>query len=245
MSIKYYCDKCKGHIVKKEQRVTLSVLESVNDKKTVYHLCSDCWGDVRQYLIEEPTLPTECTSTQSAQSTQTGSKTFSELLQEQMIKDSDATPTNSAGRVKTVDIDRHKFQEWELTCCPTNSKYFTNEVCSALHRFMLIGAKSNAMARYFNIPYQNINLYMRTTYRPVVMETYQPKIDKSILEAYAFNYKSAIPKVKALMATCTWSFKDIAEECHIPESVVSIIWNELPYFVNNVKEEEKPITIED
>lgn len=260
MSIKYFCDYCKLEISIPKARMVLQLVNMEDEKKTQYHLHKGCWEKYIKDVVTGSSVPikTECAELDTT--TALIDKMASELKEsDTMKKEEVSAPVNTDiieqvskkdkkskknleeqvehdEKIATADIDRDLFREWEITRSSRVTQYFTNKACSYIHRYLLLGSKPRAISMKMNIPYQSVILYIKL-WNKQGLGKYEPIMAEDILEGYAIKYRSVIPKVKALMATCTWSNVDIASECAIPEEVVQVVWDELPYFVNFDKTE--------
>lgn len=249
MSVKYYCDCCKQVIANKKDRVLVNTLIVEGDKKSAYHFHTSCWQQSLKRMLEDNFVQEDKPAVDSIIQTSLIEQAVSEQFR--AIPENTESPAitlsvepEKSVRVMTVDVDRDNWREFELTECKGITKYFTNEVCSKLHRFIMLESKPRPISNYFNIPYQTVVLYMRT-YKGKYLDSYKPLVDTAELDKIKEEYCKQIPKIKALLATCTWPFADVASECVVPEEVVRTIWDELPYFIKDYNSEKDDIFEED
>ena len=223
MSIKYFCDCCKKEITVIKSRVVVQVMSMMDEKKTTHHLCQNCWSkDIEKVLtgavIEKPL----------AKEPQIDSITASVIA---ALAEESTVVVETGVKDDKKESPENGLQSWEVSQSKGSSKYFTDEICPKIHRFILLGSKPYPISRVIGIPYQSLNIYFKS-FNKDVLNDYTPKTDVSKLKNYAITYNRIIPKIKALLATGTWSFTSIASECNVPEKLVQIIWDELPWFMD-------------
>ena len=230
MSFKCFCDLCKEEI-NTSSRIAIQVNDA--DKKTVFHYHNNCYKSHIKCILEGVTA-----SKQSIEDTEDTKTLTSIPTVETPIVKKPNEPLKE--KILTVDVDRDKFKEWELTKSKGITKYFTNAVTAKIHRYFLLKTPYRAISNMFHIPYQTVVFYHHE-FDKTGLASYSPIIDKSTLEKIWSNYKNKIPKILALIgsASRTWTFDAIHYECDIPIEIVQMIWDELPYFVRLRDENEK------
>lgn len=220
MSIKYFCDYCKEEITKQKDRVVVQATSMKDDKKQAFHFHNNCWSNYMYAMLAD-------------------GKSFDkkQLIEEtsiqEDIKEQESQTEIEEQEEQEKSVDTVKYREWERSQSKRESKYFTDEVCAKLHRFILLKSKPMAISKQLNIPYQTICLYLKN-FNQYKLDNYCSEVDINTLRKCREEYGKIIPKVKTLMATCTWSNTSIAYDCGIPEDVVQLVWDELPWFIKNI-----------
>lgn len=234
MSFKCFCDFCKEEI-KTSSRIAIQVNDA--DKKMVFHYHNNCYKSYIKRVLEGVTVPK-----QSAETVE-DTKTLSSVpIVETPIVKKPNEPLKE--KILTIDVDRDKFKEWELTKSKGITKYFTNAVTAKIHRYFLLKTSYKAISNMFDIPYQTVVLYHHE-FDKTGLAPYSPTMDKNTLDKAWANYKNKIPKILALIGSAnrTWTFDAIHYECDVPIEIVKMIWDELPYFVK-LRDENKKEYIE-
>lgn len=227
MSCYYVCDVCNKNITASIARVNIAIQKSGEQTKTIKHACNSCYVKHLQPLLNGKLAIIE---EQKESATNTTQNVVQDVVKGD-VKEEQSKDTENVEE-KTFEESLAELPKFDRPQVTRRSKYFTEKNCFNFHRMILIGAKPIAIAKSFGIEYQMIRNYANS-FDKSVAEGYQPINPVSELERICKNFKKQLPKVKALIATCTWSTKDIADETDIPERDIIIYFEDIPWFEDN------------
>ena len=210
MSIKFYCDICKKEIKKSTERVTITIQEyDGGEKKCIKHACPTCFTHKVKDLFKEVK---ETKSTEEALTEHYGT------LKKDTVHNDIIINLESVGE-----------REFNKPRIKGISKYFTLHSCYYIHRFNLLGSKVIKISERVRIPYQSVKNYV-SELELNIDGSYLPETEFKDLVKIEERIKNDIPKIKALLATCTWSFKDVADETNHPVEDIETFFRDLPWF---------------
>lgn len=215
MSIIYVCDICKKTINNPSTRVVLQANFVDNDKKMVKHFHKTCYLGYVQPAIDgkyyEEDVP--------------------EILDSVKVKESaDSTVEVKKESEEDSKSDTSVALDFSTPQVAKRSTYFNITRCFYVHRFIILGAKPTAIAKRCDIPYQTMANYMKSFNKDCI-NSYKPTNPVSALEKVIDNNLKQLPKLKALLTTCTWSIKDAANECDMDERDAQLFFDDLPWFL--------------
>lgn len=211
MSIVYICDNCKKSINNPNTRVVLQANLMDSGKKIVKHFHKTCYLGYIQPAIDGKNYKEDVSEIPDSIKVLESSSNTDDNEEEQ-----EALP-NVVSDFNTPQVIKH-------------SAYFTVEKCFHVHRFIALGARAVTIAKRCDIPYQTTVNYVRA-FNKECINKYTPTNPISTLEKVIDNNLRQLPKLKALLATCSWSIKDAANECDMDEKDAQVFFDDLPWFL--------------
>lgn len=226
MSCHYTCDVCNKNITASIARINIAIQKSGEQTKTIKHACNSCYVKYLQPLLNgNLAIMQETMKKDSGQAVETP-LIITEPIKEEIveeIKEHVLTPEviPTAGEKGVAAFNKPQVSR--------KSKYFTEEKCFDIHRMILIGAKPMAIGRCFGVEYQLMRTYANN-FDKSVADDYKPTNSVSELERICNTYGKKLSTVRVLIATCTWSMSDVANETDIPERDIIMYYEDIPWF---------------
>ena len=225
MSCYYVCDVCNKNITSSIARINIAIQKSGEQTKMIKHACNSCYVKHLQPLLNGNLTIMQEVAKKCLEQTVQKEPTIIEESVVQKITDEVKEHTVEPEVTPTED-NAKSFNKPQVL---RKSKYFTEAKCFDIHRMILIGAKPMAIGKRFGIEYQVMRTYANNFDKNVVND-YVPTNSISELERICKTYGKKLSTVRALIATCTWSMADVANETDIPERDIIMYYEDIPWF---------------
>lgn len=229
MSCFYVCDVCGKTISSQStSRINIAIQKVGDQNKTIKHTCNTCFVKFIQPVLNGAKMrPSESINEPKSDEEQEKVEEKEAKVDTKETKQEEKVVTEEA---KSEDTEVRTFDSPQVS---RRSKYFTQERCFDIHRLIVINTEAKVICKAFEIEYQTMRNYINS-FDWSVLTNYQPRNSVSELNRIATDYRKKLSTVKALVASCRWSLKDIASEVNMSERDVIIYYEDIPWFENNL-----------